>query len=191
MSVKIKAIISAKHTICEYIDSVETLWALTNVSWDLSNSIKLPILVRTILKRNLNKLLHKYASSLPRLSNFLNAHQNSVVSGSILLQAFLGEEWPAADLDIYLPFSDIEQVTDSDKRWSLINGIIRKKVSDWGMPRNIIGPTEAHKYLAKYLLYVIETTTLRSKGKVQYMFVDMSSLRPHNGSCSQSSHDKV
>jgi len=60
-----------------------------------------------------------------------------------------------------------------------------KKVSDWGMLRNIhviIGPTEAHKYLAKYLLYVIETTTLRSKGKVQYMFVDMSSLRPHNGS---------
>ena len=185
MSVKIKAIISAKHTICEYIDSVQTLWALENVSWDLSNSIKLPILVRTILERNLNKLLHKYASSLPRISNFLNAHQNSVVSGSILLQAFLGEEWPAADLDIYLPFIDIEQVTDSDKRWSLINGIIREKASDWGMLRNIIGPTEAHKYLAKYLLYVIETTTLRSKGKVQYMFVDMSSLRPHNGSCSQ------
>lgn len=110
------------------------------------------------------------------------AHQHSVVSGSILLQAFLGEEWES-DLDIYLPFINNEQVTDHI--WSLINGINREGASDWGILRNIIGPTEARAYLAKYLLYMIETKTYRGREKVQYMLVDMSLIRPHNVSCSQ------
>ena len=176
-------IITAKFSICEYIDSVQTLWALANVNKSCSNSLKLLILVRIILDRNLNKLLHKYASSLPCLSKFLNAHQNSVVSGSILLQAFLGEEWEAADLDIYLPFINIAQVTE--QRWSLTNGIIRRGASDWGILRKLIGPREARTYLAKYLLFVIETMTYRNKEKVQYMFVDMSLFPAHNRSCSQ------
>jgi hypothetical protein len=151
-------IITAKFSICEYIDSVQTLWALANVNKNCSNHLKNTIFVRLILDQNLNKLLHKYASSLPCLSKFLNAHQHSVVSGSILLQAFLGEEWES-DLDIYLPFINNEQVTEHV--WSLINGINREGASDWGILRNIIGPTEARAYLAKYLLYMIETKTYR------------------------------
>ncbi len=92
-------------SLVNYLHSVPDLWALSCSSKDLRIKFANPFYVRFILNRNLGLILRRsYDLSTADLHNFLSIQRGSVLSGSVVLQAYTGDIWGESDLDIYLPY---------------------------------------------------------------------------------------
>jgi hypothetical protein len=157
---------------------VETLWALANINKDCSLSLKKSWLVKIILEQNLNNLLTKFGTDLPTLKSLLTLYPKSILSGSIIAQAFLGVEWEDSDLDIYLPWDDTWYVDPDfivqryEDRWKLVNKFVRPNLIDDRVQHY---RTLKHgRYLPKYVKYIYEARTERKGKIIQFIFLDFT-----------------
>ena len=100
-----------KHVLIDavlpYIGSVKDYIALVNTCFTMSDILArkdtLKYVVKRMLLRNLDIILSSFHLNNDRLRSVLSAIPGSILSGSSVLQAFLGEKWPFSDLDIYIP----------------------------------------------------------------------------------------
>lgn len=61
------------------------------------------ILVQTVLFQNLSRLLTRFNLTVGNIQNILELHQGTVLSGSTILQAYMGTVYKKYDLDFYIP----------------------------------------------------------------------------------------
>ena len=62
--------------------------------------------VRTILDTNFLKIISRFKLSLEALQLIFKIHPGTVLSGSSILQAYLGEQYESYDLDFYVPLQE-------------------------------------------------------------------------------------
>eukprot|EP01035_Chromulina_nebulosa_P037120 gene37120-50077_t len=92
-------------SLTQYLHSVTDLWNLSCVSKDLRIKFANPFYVKFILERNLAIILRRsFDLSTAELKRFLRIQKGSVLSGSVVLQAYTGDIWGDSDMDIYLPY---------------------------------------------------------------------------------------
>jgi hypothetical protein len=116
-----------KHVLIDavlpYIGSVKDYIALVNTCFTMSDILgrkdTLKYVVKRMLLRNLDIILGSFHLNNDRLRSVLSAIPGSILSGSSVLQAFLGEKWPYSDLDIYIPHN-----TDVPLADATINNVI-------------------------------------------------------------------
>jgi hypothetical protein len=89
----------------QYLHSVIELKNLSCVSKDFCIIFANPNYVKFILERNLGIILRRsFDLSTAELKRFLRIQKGSVLSGSLVLQAYTGDIWGDSDMDIYLPY---------------------------------------------------------------------------------------
>jgi len=88
------------------VGSNDTIATSAAVPVAASTTLRNPQHVRTILDIQLTKVLSRFKLTLQTLQNIFNAHPGSVLSGSSILQAYLGIQYESFDLDFYLPFKE-------------------------------------------------------------------------------------
>jgi len=62
--------------------------------------------VRTILNTNLQKVLSRFMLTLEEVQVIFKTHPGAILSGSSILQAYLGEQYESYDLDFYIPLKE-------------------------------------------------------------------------------------
>ena len=88
------------------VGSNDTIAASAAVPVAAITILRNPQHVRTILDIQLTKVLSRFKLTLQTLQSIFNAHPGSVLSGSSILQAYLGIQYERFDLDFYLPFKE-------------------------------------------------------------------------------------
>ena len=89
----------------QYLHSVTELKNLSCVSKDFCIIFANPNYVKFVLERNLGIILRRsFDLSTAELKRFLRIQRGSVLSGSVVLQAYTGDIWEDSDMDIYLPY---------------------------------------------------------------------------------------
>ena len=92
-------------SLTQYLHSVTDLWNLSCVSKNFRIKFANPFYVKFILERNLAIILRRsFDLSTAELKSFLRIQKGSVLSGSVVLQAYTGDIWGDSDMDIYLPY---------------------------------------------------------------------------------------
>jgi len=87
-----------------YLNGVPELLKLSQTSKYMRQTFCHSYYVRIILERNMNSLLLSFGINFSVLQDLLNSTEpKSIVSGSIVLQAYIGEQWETSDIDIYVP----------------------------------------------------------------------------------------
>ena len=66
--------------------------------------------VRTILETNLQKVISRFKLTIEALQVIFKLHPGTVLSGSSILQAYLGEQYESYDLDFYVPLQEDSQL---------------------------------------------------------------------------------
>ena len=99
-----------------YLESVKDYWALANTCRRYHAAFKSKPLVsnvKRLLLRNLDLVLREFYLNSLSMSRILSSTYGSILSGSSVLQAYLGEQWDSpSDLDIYIPYDACHDLTD-------------------------------------------------------------------------------
>ena len=102
--------------LCQYIGSVRDYWALANTCQRYNIALKSEPLVSNVKKmllRNLDLVLRSFHLDSRAMRKILSATYGSILSGSSVLQAYLGEQWDEpSDLDIYIPYNGLRYLSD-------------------------------------------------------------------------------
>jgi len=100
----ITTLIVVKYAVVPFISSVGDLVNLSRTCRELSLQLQHSALVREILLQNLSRLLSKFNFTVETLNNIFQMHHGTVLSGSTILQAYMGIVYSKYDLDFYIPF---------------------------------------------------------------------------------------
>ena len=99
-----------------YLGSVKDYWALVNTCRRYHAALKEEPLVSNVKKmllRNLDLVLREFHFNSLSMIRILSSTYGSILSGSSVLQAYLGEQWNSpSDLDIYIPYDANSNLTD-------------------------------------------------------------------------------
>ena len=98
------ALLQMRDILLRYIPGVPELWAISCCCKDLRNHYAHKIYVKYILERNLRGLLRSFGLTMTNLQDILQVQRGSVLSGSAVLQAYIGAFWETSDIDIYIPY---------------------------------------------------------------------------------------
>ena len=93
----------SKFLVGSYLNGVRELNNLSRTSKEMRIIFRRKKFVRLILNRNLQSLLLPFGIQTQVLNAFLQSSEG-IISGSMVLQAYLGVQWETSDLDIYLPY---------------------------------------------------------------------------------------
>ena len=149
-----------KYTILEFLPSIPDLWSLSCTCKQLREIYANENLSKNLLRRNLNIILKSFDLTMHDLGRVLKIQRGgSVVSGSCILQAYLGVNWNTSDLDIYIGFRDNQFL-------GIVDSIMRV-VPNCDIVSIIPNPY-AHLFLHKALIEIDR----KNGRKLQFIFVD-------------------
>jgi len=102
------------YVVESYLNGVPELQKLSRTSKYMRQTFCHNYFVRLILERNMNGLLSSFGINLAVLQTLLRSTTPvSIVSGSFVLQAYIGEQWQTSDLDIYVPLVKTREIVAS------------------------------------------------------------------------------
>ena len=189
------------------VASKDTIAASLAVPLAASTTLQNPQYVRTILDIQLTKVLSRFKFTLQTLQNIFNAHPGSVLSGSSILQAYLGIQYERFDLDFYLPFKeeakefliqtlerrDGEQ-RDAQGCKNYLKRVVPPILEFLGLPKNIYYSSVKLKWSPYFPLhqgFILELEQLQyvrdltvspdrpaiTKQKLQFIFIQMGTYK--------------
>ena len=98
-----------------YLMCVKDYWSLANTCrryYACLTTEPLKSIVRKLLLRNLDLVLREFYLDSHSMTRILSTKFGSILSGSSVLQAYLGEQWDSpSDLDIYIPYDALHDLT--------------------------------------------------------------------------------
>ena len=98
-----------------YLMCVKDYWSLANTCrryYACLTTEPLKSIVRKLLLRNLDLVLREFYLDSHSMTRILSTKFGSILSGSSVLQAYLGEQWNSpSDLDIYIPYDALHDLT--------------------------------------------------------------------------------
>lgn len=173
-----------------FIGSVREYLALANTCTtmfeNLAEKQTLKYIVKRMLLRNLNRILSSFYLNNEGLQSFLFAIPGSILSGSSVLQAYLGEKWHLSDLDIYIPRDankDLSDATINHVISTLQNSFLPVDHDDSADDVNasqqdfrvdtIYGP-----YIHEDIDGCLSQVNLRNGRKIQLIFVKVTAEEP-------------
>jgi len=92
-----------KWALVPFISSVSDLVSLSQTCYGLSLQLRNSTFIKTILIQNLSRLLTRFNFTVGTLNNIFQLHQGTILSGSTILQAYMGNVYSKYDLDFYIP----------------------------------------------------------------------------------------
>ena len=95
--------IISKYLVGSYLNGVPELYQLCRTSRFMRNIFHRSKFVKLILYRNLESLLLPFEIDIAVFKNLMERTE-AILSGSIVLQCFIGAKWDESDVDIYLPY---------------------------------------------------------------------------------------
>jgi hypothetical protein len=93
----------SKYLVGSYLNGVPELHRLSRTSKYMREIFKRKKFVRLILYRNLESLLLPFEIDINVFKHLMESTE-AILSGSIVLQCFIGAKWDNSDVDIYLPY---------------------------------------------------------------------------------------
>ena len=99
----VQTIMITKWALVPFISSVSDLVSLSQTCYGLSLQLRNSTFIKTILIQNLSRLLTRFNFTVGTLNNIFQLHQGTILSGSTILQAYMGNVYSKYDLDFYIP----------------------------------------------------------------------------------------
>ena len=93
----------SKFLVGSYLNGIPELIQLSRTSKYMKETFFRPKFKRLILYRNLESLLLPFEIDMAVFKNLLHRTE-AILSGSLVLQCFIGAKWEDSDVDIYLPY---------------------------------------------------------------------------------------
>jgi hypothetical protein len=162
-------LLQASECLIGWICSINDLWALANSCKLLSREYKTSQYARIILENNLTSLLSRFGSNILHVQHILGTVPGSMLSGSVVLQCYLGERWLDSDLDIYIPYDakQMNKVTHSFTTENFLSTDSNRSVA------KILTGSEYHKIIFCPRLVTYEEYNSEANS-LQLIYIDMN-----------------
>jgi len=164
----------SKFLVGSYLNGVPELVKLSRTSKYMHDTFYRKKFVKLILYRNLASLLLVFEIDIAAFKDVMESTE-AIISGSIVLQSFIGEKWQDSDVDIYLPFLGKTQRSN----------IVLKKYLDYLKNFILLKSKKKSKYINEQCKYTNEICYVRhihefyhrtTCNKVQLIYVSKSLL---------------
>ena len=149
-----------KYKILEFVSGIPELWSLSCTCKQMKEIYGNESFSKLLLSRNLNIILKSFDLTMYDLRRMLKLQRGgSVLSGSSILQAYLGENWNSSDLDIYVGFKEYQFR-------GVVDSIMRI------VPNCDIVSIKPNPYADMYLHKAVVEIDRKNGRKIQFIFVD-------------------
>jgi hypothetical protein len=158
-------LIECRDPLLQFLQSIADVKAITCINKALRDAYIKSWIAKFILERNLKNLLRSFDLTLQDVNSMLRANWGSCLSGSSILQAYIGEVWEDSDLDIYIKYRG---KTFDNALINIMNAIPNCDIVEYVPKKN-------NRY-TRLLRHALIAEVRRSSGKkIQLIFVKAES----------------